>query len=93
MADLVSRLAAGWAVGFRRPQGANLIRAIKTVGVARVDVIAPRVALRRARVVFGREIHLESLSHLGLVAQAIGAINPDVFCDDIASLVKCHILG
>ena len=32
-------------------------------------------------------------AYLCLVAQAVGAINPDIFGENVASLVKFHVLG
>ena len=35
---------------------------------------------------------MENAAHLGLVAQAVGTINPDVLGEDMALLVQVHVL-
>ena len=38
-------------------------------------------------------LRIQVSAYLGLVAQAVGAVDPDVLCKTFASLVKSHVLG
>ena len=38
-------------------------------------------------------LRIEVSAYLGLVAQAVAAIDPDVLCQTFASLVEFHVLG
>lgn len=40
---------------------------------------------------WGRNVGMSASAHLGLVAQSVGAIDPDVLCETFAFLIEFHV--